>query len=182
MPLTLSGSGAINGLTLPTDSLQPGLVLVNTTTFSAAASVSVNNCFTSAYKNYKILWDLDPTANVTTLLRLRASGADNTSANYWYGIAVGNYATGGSTTGASGQTSWQITSTDAGTSPSWGSMDLMGPQVAENSAYLGLTAYSQAAGSMSGGFFNSAQFDGFTFFPQSGTITGSLRVYGYRNS
>jgi hypothetical protein len=151
-------------------------------TFSAVNSISLNGVFTSAYKNYRVLWDSDPSANVTTAMRLRVSGTDNSSINYWWAQAVGNYAGSGTASGASGQTAWTITSTDAGTSPSWGSMDVMGPQVAENTAFLGLTAYSQAAGSFSGAFFNSTQFDGFTIYPGSGTITGSLRVYGYKTS
>ena len=32
----------------------PGLVHVNTTTFTTQSSVSVNNCFTSTYENYQI--------------------------------------------------------------------------------------------------------------------------------
>ena len=58
-----------------------GLVHINTTTFSAVSSVSVNNCFTSAYENYLILGNVIGTAGTSIAARLRASGTDATT-NY----------------------------------------------------------------------------------------------------
>jgi hypothetical protein len=39
--------------------------------------------------------------------------------------------------------------------------------------------FSAAGG---GQLTTSTQYDGFTIYPNSGNITGTVRVYGYRNS
>jgi len=61
-----------------------GMVLLNTTSFSAVTSQSFNNVFSATYDNYRILYNIATTNAADTLsLRMRASGTDNTGAtNY----------------------------------------------------------------------------------------------------
>ena len=51
----------------------PGLVYVAGTAFSAASSVSVNNCFTSTYDNYRIMMRITNSAAVNMQWRVRGS-------------------------------------------------------------------------------------------------------------
>ena len=59
-----------------------GLTLINTTSFSAVASQSINDVFSSTYDNYKIILDITPSTGLDTRFRMRASGADDSTANY----------------------------------------------------------------------------------------------------
>jgi hypothetical protein len=190
MPITLNGNGPIagattvNGLTLPTDSLQPGMVLVATSTFSAASSVSVNNCFTSAYENYKIVWTANSvTASGAIYMRLRASGSDNTTSNYGSSGTFTIFTGAVSGTGYSAQNYWAIhfaAGTGAGSHQR--SIEIIQPQVASNTSFGAVGSNNDANAYYAGWFYNASQFDGFTILPASGTMTGTIRVYGYRNS
>ena len=175
--------GGSQVLTLPTDSVQPGLVLIATNAFSAVSSVSINNCFTSTYQNYRVVVSgYVASANTINYLRLRASSTDNSSASYGWAGCLSTSA-GLTNLWGNGQTAFQIayqTSTDGHLVA-----DIMNPQVASKT-----TIYMQSLKDVSspenwnpsGGFNATTQFDGFTLYPSSGTITGSIRVYGYRNT
>ena len=88
-----------------------GMSLINTTSFSAVASVSVpNGTFSSTYTNYKIVTNIQSaTGQVELLFRMRASGTDASGANYHSQLISGNGATvtgervGSATSGTFGQ-------------------------------------------------------------------------------
>jgi hypothetical protein len=156
-----------------------GLDLITTQTFSAASSVSINNCFTSTYENYQALLTLTISVNTNLYVRFRAAGIDNTSNIYTYqDIAADNTSVGASrstnTTGLFGYGDAQaIRST------------FYRPAVAVETKYQseiarGLTSllwHSYV------GFHNTATaYDGITIYPASGTMTGTVRIYGYRNA
>lgn len=149
-----------------------GAVYIDKATPSAASSISINNCFTSAYDWYQIRFRLSVASGTPTLgIRLRASGTDNTSSNY-YDSTPTSTATSAIVAGLS-------------TTEGWGVIDVFDPARAVatvlRSAYsIGVTgpAPSQYAASHN----VSSAFDGFTLTPASSTITGTIRVYGYRNS
>jgi hypothetical protein len=162
-----------------------GLVLVASQSFSAVSSVSVNNCFSATYDNYRLIVTHTGTAAspVGVRLRMRVSGADNSTSNYSY---AGRY---DSTLGegrllATSQTSALVG--DAGDTNAGQTIDILSPALAFRTLIL---AQSSAWGTTQGGaawlngvFFANTTFDGVSIFPASSTITGSLRVYGYRNS
>ena len=83
-------------------SLEPGLVLLNTTDFTTQSSVVVDNVFSATYDNYLILID-DVIKNTSSgdlalCFRLRVSATDSTT-NYSWGQNYALYAS--ATTGAS---------------------------------------------------------------------------------
>jgi len=163
-----------------------GLVYITSSTFSAATAVNINNCFTSSYRNYKIIVDLTTSSADDGLrFRLRVSGADNTTSNYSF--AGGFYAYTGTALGyekANATTSWQVTSTTNGTN-TFTSLDLITPEIAEPTMFAALGS-DPSNGRQYMGFFNAAtQFDGFSIYGGSSpttTITGQVRVYAYANS
>jgi hypothetical protein len=160
-----------------------GMDLVNTTTFSAVSSVSVNSCFTSTYDNYRIIITCTAatTADFGTTLRLRVSGTDNSSSNYaWSGV----YATSGATGTEGGGTGQSSFKTGAGYNTGLITVvDVLNPFASNYTSYLELGVRPNEAGIRThGGSFNATtSFDGFTFAPASGTVTGTVRVYGYKN-
>jgi hypothetical protein len=59
-----------------------GLTLINTTSFSAVASQSINDVFSATYDNYFIQGNFTPASGQEIYYRLRVSGADATGSNY----------------------------------------------------------------------------------------------------
>lgn len=163
-------------LELPTDSIKPGLVLIATSDFSAASTVIVNNCFTSTYANYRIAMNASFSTDANPYIQFRASGT-NTATNYVSRRADLN-ATYSSVTLTTG-----IYIGVGRTSKALFVMDVGGPNVAAASSCLGM---SEDGGSgveiFTGKQTDSTQFDGFTITGNSATMTGSIFIYGYRNS
>jgi len=164
-----------------------GMVLLNTTSFSAVASQSVNSVFNATYNNYRILVALtSSSASDTVYLRLRASGTDDTSGNYNRTLVESN--SGGVTNRYdSGATSLDATVTHSPSANGGGfSLDLERPFLTQWSAgLLNSTGRGSTGGwvGRAGGFTHSVatSYDGLTIFTGSGTITGTVRVYGYKN-
>jgi len=166
-----------------------GMTLLNTTTFSAVASQSVNSVFSATYVNYKIMIDLTATSiNATTInLRFRASGTDTTT-NYKSYLATpldNNYTTGGAITLVS------TTNIIAGyrhrtVNESSSYFEINNPFATKNTLTNGGynstgTSSEGNAGTLAGILLDSTSYDGFSLIASTGTITGTVRIYGYGN-
>lgn len=171
-PTSIANSGG-------TASLSGGAV-----TFSGVTTVSVNGCFISAYSNYRILIE-NVTADTlrTVRMRYRAAGSDDATTNYKWQYGYDSSTTiGGSR--STGQTSNDIgfASTIAGSTYI---LDIFQPQAAAVTSGLstGNYVYSTILDSVrfSTVFGLTTQFDGFTILLSGGTVSGLLRVYGYKN-
>jgi hypothetical protein len=160
-----------------------GMTLLNKTDFTAAATLSVDNVFSSAYDNYKILISITSASVDGTdhRLRMRVGGVDLTTSNYKNG-----YMFFGSTNATALQAS--TNRTDAFLNLGNPSNTLGGG--IEATLYKPFLTTNTQIVSLSGGTLNfqgggivnnSTSYDGFTFFPLSGNTTGTLRVYGLRN-
>jgi hypothetical protein len=164
-----------------------GLTLITTATVSAAASLSVNNCFTSAYENYLIHMGqvTASTSDDFLNLRLRASSADNTTSNYNWARLIGSSAAAATASGSRATNLFQI-HTVSSSSPSPVVIQVTSPQLAANTGFLSSSNYDNGTNMYTfahGGIFKATtQFDGFSIFPTTGTITATARIYGYSNS
>ena len=171
-----SGTGTIAKTT------DQGLVHINTTTFSAVSSVSLNTVFTSTYANYRIICHLTSASADTTLnVRLRVSAADNTTTNYAFGGYFQSYGAGLTTEGGTSQTLFQISGARNGAN-SFASFDMIAPELAQRTMYAGSGSDAANGRNYVGTFNATTVFDGFSLFPGTGNITGTIRVYGYKNS
>jgi hypothetical protein len=163
----------------------PGLVHINTTTFSAVSSVNVNDVFTSTYENYLIMVNNLTTASGDNGLefRLRASGSDATAANYDYQNFT---ATSSTVATALNSNQTLIRTAIARTGVSATSFNIFRPQIAAPTVLSCLPIYDSDSGAglrmFAGKHTLSTSYDGFTLFPAASTITGTVRVYGYKNS
>jgi hypothetical protein len=160
-----------------------GLTLISRSTWSAAAAVNVNNCFTSTYSNYRILIYSYANSTYDYFMRLRAGGTDNTAGNYSYQqIDAGN--TTVTAARGSAQTSFKIG--EIHTTYSGYAMDVYAPQESTqtNFANMGITGASSGTTLCNrvGGFYDTTSFDGFSLYPPSGNFTGVVTVYGYQKS
>ena len=158
------------------------LSLVTSQSFTTVSSVSVDNCFTSTYQNYKILFFCTNSVQALLNFRYRATGADNTSALYYMRGVNQGAVTG---TEANLVTLNEIIQT--GVENTSFTMEVFNPQATLHtmSAYI---SGSLAVGILGlyrtgAGFYGATTaFDGFTLSLSTGNMTGSLRVYGYQNS
>jgi hypothetical protein len=161
-----------------------GMVLLNTTSFSAVASQSISDVFSTTYENYLVQFAnfSCSTTDVLLNMRLRVSGADSTASNYSLAFVrgVGSTASAGSTNNGTAFNRLTYFST---TNASPINLDIVSP-FATARTYISSTSF-QPAGSNPGldvvtGFFNATtSFTGFTIFPDSGNITGTVSIYGY---
>ena len=196
MPVNISGNGlftgasSINGLTLPTDSFSPGLVKITDSTFSAVSAVNINNCFSATYDNYTMVLNnvsFDSGVNRALYLRLRASSTDASGATDYVTNQLFQYAA--STSGAVGTTTSYISLGDASnTTITLGlRANIFNPRINtftqfEFSAHRyqdNVANYTLLIGA--GSHKVAYQADGFSLIVASGTFSGTVRVYGYRN-
>jgi hypothetical protein len=159
-----------------------GLTLVSATTVgTAVSSVTVSNCFSSTYDNYKITL-VGGTAS--TNLGLRMTLGASTASYYTAGITS---AWGSSTLGAftgNNIAYWDSVGYGEGSANAVMNMEIQGPNIA-NLTYAQTTHWRQSGALGQGMYFHNvaAAYTGFTITTSTGTLTGgTIRVYGYANS
>jgi hypothetical protein len=160
-----------------------GLTLINTTTLSTVASQSFNDVFSATYNNYYIQMSLDgSTTNQDVNFRLRASGADNSSANYSRSnfSQVSTTLTGQSLTA---QTSWGSVVEVVSTQRQYSDLTVFNPFLTQYTAGIG-NSLSVPNGAtyqerMTFGTTVTTSYTGFTLIAASGNISGTVSVYGY---
>lgn len=162
---------------------ESGLVLITSSTFSAASSVNINNCFTSTYENYLVTVRVLGTTDENLNLRLRVGGTDASGTNY----RQQDFNVIGAGVGASLSLAAQYRAGAFGTTnPTSGQIQFYRPNVAERTGMISHMVTGNNTTGLYGPVCNhelATAYDGFSLLPQGGaTVTGTVRVYGYRNS
>lgn len=176
--------GAGMDLITPTSVAGSGVTLSGgAVSFSASSTVSVNGCFTSAYENYVVVFTSSATAAgyAHVRIRLRVSGTDDSANSYKY---VNLYIEPSISAGRETSTSMRAGRVSNNADANSLVVDIFRPQVANKTIFNAQNTQTQDSGFavVSGGYFDvTTQFDGFSIYPESGTITGTLRVYGRKN-
>lgn len=160
-----------------------GLWKVVSASFSAVTAVNVDNCFTSDYRNYRVIIDITASStNQNVSLRLRAGGVNAATTYYSSGIGGFNAATSYFTTVNNGTSIGTLTTTS---NDRIITLDFFSPQLARITNYTGTYSDTNGVAYMIGGFHNTANaYDGFSILPGAGgaaTLSGNYRVYGYRD-
>lgn len=175
------GSSIDTSLNTALGTKKAGMVLLNTTSFSAVASQSVNDVFSSTYDNYRIVISYTSATGSATRIRWRVSGSDNTTTNYNYTGFRSNMADG--TTGSWTQTAdgndfhfiGETTTSDISSSV----LDVFTPFATAKTNYV-FSAIRVGQFYGGAGYFNATtSFTGFTIYSASGNMTGSVSIYGY---
>jgi hypothetical protein len=159
------------------------LVYVGGATFSGSSAVNVNDVFSATYENYLVIGSgiTGGSDNVQARFRLRVSGADDTNSVY---------------------TTQRLASNDDLSFPGKDSSDskfrtaamstdgthiqtyFFRPFATAKTGYIsmGQGGFTASTYQNAGNFTNTTSFTGFTFYPDSGTASGTFRVYGLANS
>ena len=164
-----------------------GLTLLDVTTFSASSAVNVSNKLLAAtYANYLIIASYNsPASNNTLNMRFRENVTDKAT-GYNRGTTSLNIQSGLSS----------VTATDNGTTIRLGVYDTTDAKIATSTINLTLSAngangqvtsagmdISNETFEVMGAYNNTCTaITGFSLIPAAGTITGTVRTYGYANS
>ena len=157
-------------------------------TFSGTESISLNGVFSSTYENYRIVLTevvFSSGSIVDASMRLRSSGSDASGSNY---IRQMQRVYGAGTQAPEGGTStaWYLGSQSTGGNDGFYTFDMANPFLSKSTSILfnvhnyqsDIATYIYKSG---GGVHNViSSYDGFSFGPGSGTITGTIQVYGYK--
>jgi hypothetical protein len=154
-------------------------------TFAGVTTITVNDIFNPAFKNYKLLFNLQSTSvSGNTYLRYAVDGVADGSANYYRTNFYSNSGTvSGTYTPNNSQGAlllWQATGGRSGLSEATIYTPYLGRPV------IDITTVSSGPAIAPGllresVYFNSTtvSFDGFNIFNTAGTMTGSMLVYGF---
>jgi hypothetical protein len=154
-----------------------GLVHVNTTDFAAASSVTLNNIFTSSFTNYRVLISLKvASGEVGVRMRMRASGADASGANYRrQSHSIVNVTP--SYYNPAADTSAFIAATNNLDTLIVG--DLLRPQLAAYTLGYFNNNYADNVNNTAIIHALATAYDGLTLYPDSSTLTGTITVLAY---
>ena len=171
------------------------MVYVASTTFTASNSITVDNCFSSTYDNYKIMvnW-LHNTTSGGVFLKFKDSGGVVSTASYG-SRAAGNFRTGATNNFTGFSNIDTLTSTGGIFIGSSGaatrgfiSADIYSPNLAQlknlQGQYMGPTDGTNNFLNLTiGGWQDSTtQMVGLNIAPTAGTLTGVVTVFGYRKA
>ena len=162
-----------------------------TVTFANASTVLVNSAFSSTFSNYRIVLNINVATNDYDLgSRFATAGTVATATAYFNAGERRNQGGTASSYGGGGfSTLWYI----GGGQPSYNtgklraSMDIYSPFLGAGNPTMAIcNAFGTNPDSTGFSIYNTgtshdeASRDGFQIFPTAGTISGTMRVYGYR--
>ena len=164
-----------------------GLVLLSSNTVSSSSGTSVDNIFTSAYTNYKVIINArgSHTGVQYTYLLLRTGGSDNTSSSYTSGVRTFRISSDiefEQRTDAGSQ--WKLNGWLGSQADNTISSELTiyGPAVARRTGLSGTFTTDEVGdqqfGYMGATYEADTTFDGITIKPDAGTWTGQINIYG----
>ena len=165
-------------LIVPSSAVNGTVGATGTVTFSGASSVSLNGVFSSTYSNYLVLMNMTTSTTMTTQFRFRTA-SDDTTSNYNIQHLEASVAAVTATR--------NLNTNIMGLTPTTlngkliYSMQILNPNVAtETQGFISSSIYMN---SITSSFYQntSDQYTGFTLVASTGTIAGTVRVYGYKN-
>jgi hypothetical protein len=154
-------------------------------TFTNVSAINLNGWFTSEYSNYEVLFTPSgASAQASIFFRLRA-GSDNSNASYIQATSTVSSTGVTSTSSADGNTYFFLGILNSAAARISASATIFSPFKSQETgaawsamAILGAGGYGSY---QSNGFFAATTvFDGFSIILNTGTMSGSVQVLGYR--
>jgi hypothetical protein len=163
-----------------------GLTWIATTTYTASTAASVTasvlGCFTSSFANYKVIVSHYGSASTTFSFQMISGAGVDSGANYFgYGLA---YNAGTTDIGAAAATSQRCGGhSSTSTILCETVMDIANPNIAARTQATihAFDANGPSVQLIGAQVATTTQYTGIQLIPASGSITGTIRVYGYRN-
>jgi hypothetical protein len=173
-----NSSGTVVASVSPTGNIVGGgLVHLNTTEFTTQTGVTVSNVFSSTYNFYRVVIGVKGSVNQDLFCRLALAGTPESGGNYYYQRfnAFSSSVSASSTSGTS------LPIAPYSSSDNWSfSVELAYPGEAKATGLNSLGGRSDNIQLNMGTHNQATAYDGFNIFAGSGTITGTMSIYGYR--
>ena len=171
---------------LSTSTANPvGLEFVASTSFSATTTPFINGCFTSTYLHYRLMISISGSTGTDVRFRLRSGTSTPENGAVYDRWGYYNGATAMTFSNAANQTNgFLVDVANNSAFPATATIDIYNPNVAVNT-----NAHIQSWGAQLGNIYTwvnrietTTQYTGFEMTADSGTLTGSIQVYGYRSA
>ena len=159
-----------------------GLTLVARADFSAAVSVTIDNVFSANYANYQIVLALTG-ANLNDQafqIRFRTAGVEPAN-NYYSALTYRNWTAGATSVISNSNQAFGFMGGDT-TNHGSSTATIINPFLAQRTSWHGVGTGGNGTSSGGGVLSDSTSFDGLRITSVATQITGTLRVYGFRNS
>jgi hypothetical protein len=163
-----------------------GMWKIGAATISGQTTVSINNCFSSNYDNYRVIFSMTGvSANANLFWRLRVGGVDSQTQYYW-GNTVVNYSGASAANNAFNANEVNPSFTSVSFPVGMSIIDLTGVAEAVRTTFIYKDNFNDSTNQQirNGGGVHAVTtaYDGITFGMAGGaTMSGTLRVYGYRD-
>jgi hypothetical protein len=154
-----------------------GVTLLNTTSFTAETSVVINNVFSSTYDFYKVYIQNIGSTSQDLFIRLASSGTPESGSNYARQI-IGAFGT--SANFQSAVDTKFIVGVYGSADNFLTTVELANPGTAKATGIQGRGGRNDNALSVFGYHGPTNAYDGLNVFGGTGTITGTISIYGYR--
>ena len=164
--------------------------ITQATVAPGSTTLSIDNCFTSAYQNYVIVYNITGYAAGPLYMKFRFSGSDDSAANYAF--SRNYFRWDGGSTGADGNmtaTSFTVGYCGASVSTIENTVNIYNPNVAERTSYncnlveVGSTTANSFNMIANGQKQTVTAYTGFSLIRFStNTFGGTAYVYGYRKA
>ena len=167
--------------------INSALVLITAEPITASASFQVNGCFSATYDNYLVKMYLSTYVNGTKL-RFGTSGTPNTGSIYatMYGVFRNTVSPNTNVNGSFNNSKFQLTVENEG--PVFYDIQIFNPFATASTGIISNSASGIATdtlvsrGNYGGGVNGTTSFTDIVIIPDSGTIDGYIKIYGYTNS
>lgn len=157
--------------------------------FDSVTSLSLNNCFSAAYRNYKVIIKLQGQSGTGgyVAFRFRSGGSDFSGASYHSSGMFARPSSGSGALGGSSQSYFPALEYVA--MNDWtlvANMDIFDPFLTDQTSitdlmwnYDGTGPYASFRNGM---VYSTSQYDGFSIIPTgNGVLSGTVQILGYRN-
>ena len=163
------------------DSIGLWLIKSDTLTNIGTTPVSIGTVFSSSYRNYRLVIQINNTSGALTLsIRL-----GTTTGNYFGNVSCVDFTGVGSNIQTNGIGEWNIFRSNSSMQYGAISMDITNPQVAAITSAHGTSIQNEGSGVATGsmGFIQNSttQFTQMSFLTSTGTVDLRYRIYGYRD-
>jgi hypothetical protein len=158
-----------------------GMTLINATSFSAVSNQTINSIFSSTYQNYVIYLQATISTATAVLFQMR-TGSTDSATNY----RTERFSASGATlTGDRDADTSNINCFLNAADAISGVISLFRPFEAAATGFMseisGMNGTSAHILKASGAHTTATSYDGLRLYPGSGTMTGTIRIYGVKN-
>ena len=164
-----------------------GLVFIKKQSGTGVTSISIDNCFSSKYSHYKIIGDIETSGVLTDInAKLRVGGVDTSTNIYSYQYMLGSSTVVVGARATSQASMFYLLGTRATGLREMSISEIRNPFQTEYTTSVSM--FPQGSnGDLNCDFFvnsttTTTSFDGFSTIAGTGTLTGTVYVYGYVNS